>query len=371
MTQVYELARKAEPAFYCNGAIEALSDKPKWTISTNPPKDAASDVRKMPVNLDALTNTGQVFGASPYKPETMDTLPMSVERLAAISGGGLPQNHAYFLESSSDGCVVVDIEPECPPEVAAQLLSMPEALYIEESMSGKGYHIIMPLPPSWGDYPTARIKPALRNKKGWYELLLWHWCTFTRKTVDPPQGIKPAPWDKVFTQLAKECVENAPKINHGNYDVETPEDLDPALRKAEENAQLYSLQRYDVYRRSENAKELEDFDDDHSRFEYSRLTILARMATSQVFRQLVFALDGSLADAWAMGVSPESVFRVAAKCIQTGEILPWRQKHNEVREGMPFLLWRLSTIIDTIDIETIIEDDIDNDRIFYTKKDKK
>ncbi|MFP3802932.1 hypothetical protein, partial [Paraburkholderia sp. SIMBA_027] len=50
-------------------------------------------------------------------------------------------------------------------------------------MSGRGYHLVIPVPTNLHDFPVAVGKRVLREEHGWYELLFEHWVTFTRRPV--------------------------------------------------------------------------------------------------------------------------------------------------------------------------------------------
>src|SRR5690606_30995836 len=67
--------------------------------------------------------------------------------------------------------------------IAEQLLALPETIYSETSMSGHGYHLVTPLPENFRDHKEAVGRKVLRHEKGWYEILLEHWATFTRRPI--------------------------------------------------------------------------------------------------------------------------------------------------------------------------------------------
>lgn len=300
--------RSAIPAFYNNPVIKSLEQTPRWSVS---------DSEKMPINMQELRATGRLWGAHAISEECLFTLPELVEFLPNAA------NNAYYLQSQMDGFAVLDIEKTCPPEVAAELLKLP-GLYAEYSMSGRGYHLVLPLPRNFWDYPIATSKKVLKHEQGWYEILLDHWVTFTRHLLpEEQQYLQPedpeqreadnAAWDAFYATLAQEAVET----HQSDISI-----------NAEKPEIVREKQILDLMTRNLKIKTLEDFGGDYSRYEFSTLGVLYNK-----MRVILVAVQDA---------EPDAVYddNVRAWLLYEGgkRILEYRDKHEEVRNGMPLLL---------------------------------
>jgi hypothetical protein len=289
------------PEFYTNPIISAIADIPRWTVSDN---------EKVPINMRELMTTGRLWGAHEISDECLVTLDDMTSFLPDAA------NNAFYLRAQTDGFLVLDIEKTCPPEVAAEMLKIPN-LYDELSMSGKGYHLILPLPANFWDYPIATGKRVLKEEHGWYEILLDHWVTFTRVPVPadkmPRQDFEPGIWEALYAKLAKGAVE-APTAE---FDLSAER---PNIPRVE--------QILDLMTRRPLEKSLDDFNGDYSRFEFSSLGVLYNR-----MRPILPAI---------IEVEPDAVFDESAKSWLIYEaatrVLPHREKHDEIRNGLPLLL---------------------------------
>src|SRR5207248_8940766 len=122
------------PQFYDNPAIRALASARRWTVSGQIGEDI--EERKAPIDLRELIDHGRVRGAWSIGPACLTDLDELTCALPAAS------NAAFFLQAQTDGLVVIDVEADCPPGIAADLLRQPGILYAELSMSGRGFHLV-------------------------------------------------------------------------------------------------------------------------------------------------------------------------------------------------------------------------------------
>jgi hypothetical protein len=292
--------RSEFPEFYTNPIIGAIADLPRWTVS---------DSDKVPINMRELMSTGRLWGAHEISGECLVTLEDMVSFLPNAS------NNAFYLRAQTDGFLVLDIEKTCPPEIAQELLKLPN-LYAERSMSGKGYHLVLPLPKNFWDYPIATGKKVLQEEHGWYEILLDHWVTFTRNVLPSPElfhDAEPDAWENLYAKLAALAVE-APtaEFDFANERPDIPR-VDQIL---------------DLMTRRPLEKNLEDFNGDDSRFEFSTLGVLYnRMGPILV----------AIKDAEPDAVLDESVKSWLIYEAATRMIVH-REKHDEIRNGLPLLL---------------------------------
>lgn len=326
------------PDFYGNPAIRALASASRWTISGRLGDDADPEskesTRKAPIDVRHLIegcnincrHTGPLRGAW----STDSTCLVTLDELTAA----IPQaaNTAFYLQAQTDGLLVLDIEPDCPPAIAAELLRLPGTLYQELSMSGRGFHLVAPLPKNFHDFPTAASKRVLREANGHYEILLDHWATFTREPV--PQQIidhvagRPAPehfrsYEELYASLAAHARVTA---SGAATDIDTSDEM-PEIPFGREIVEQTLLQAKGQLR------ELADFDNDHSRWEFSVLASLYSWIRTQMRDYSAVGITYSSSDiAWLM-------YAAAA------EVIPARPKHSQRRNGRPFLLDRAAALI--------------------------
>ena len=293
--------RSAFPEFYTNPIVGAIADIPRWTVSDN---------EKVPINMRELMTTGRIWGAHEISEHCLVTL----DELT----GALPTaaNNAFYLRAQTDGVLVLDIEPKCPPEVAQQLLGLPN-LYDELSMSGNGYHLVLPMPANFWEFPIATGKKVLKETHGWYEILLDHWVTFTRNPIPADRRVvrnfEPGAWEKLYADLASLAVETPT----AEFDIAGER---PEIPRREQILELLTRRPLE--------KGIEDFHGDASRFEFSTLGVLFnRLRTILVQVREVepdFAYDESVMS-WLL-------FEAGTA------LLPAREKHQESRNGLPLLL---------------------------------
>lgn len=178
------------PGFYANPAIVSIAYKERWTIS---------DSEKRPVDMGYLTLDPPVvkFAKEKCRPYLV-TLPEVMRDVPDAA------NHAFWLDSTEDGIVVLDVEKTCPDDVKAELLKMPY-IYGETSMSGKGLHLIFPLPHCLFDYNDAALKAVMKERHGWYEILLEHYVTFTRNMIQPADpNADPDSFVRLFESMCRD-----------------------------------------------------------------------------------------------------------------------------------------------------------------------
>lgn len=294
--------RDVFPVFYANPAVQDLAHAERWTVSARLP---GRETRKAPINARALLEQGRISGAYRTDEECLVALDRLTEEIPDAA------NTAFYLNAQVDGYAVLDIEPSCPPEISAELLKIP-SLYAEESMSGRGYHLLLPLPANFWNFPIATSKKVLKEKHGYYEILLEHWVTFTRRDIVTPTP-QPGAWEALYEQLASQAVATASA------------ELDVSLDKPEivREGQILSVMTAKPLEKS-----VEDFHGDHSRFEFSTMGTLynkLRLVLLAVQDAEPNAIYGETEQSWLLYEAARA-------------LLPHRDKHDEERNGMPLLL---------------------------------
>lgn len=331
--------RSAFPSFYENRAIRVLAGICRWTVSGHLGDDNKSR-GKAPIDIRHLIDRGRVRGAFEITSTCLVTLGELTLELPEAA------NHAFYLQSNTDGLMVIDIEPGCPPEIAQNLLALPGILYSETSMSGRGYHLLSRLPKNLHGFPVAAEKRVLREENGHYELLLDHWVTFTRRPVSEyvmqcaqRTDLDAAPFGSIDDLYASLAQNARPTVSVSAIGVHTGEDSPEIRGDAEVVART-------VEGAAQRLKSPEDFDHDLSRYEFSVLGSLHGEMHKHLVR-VGFLRRAEYSDgdrAWLL-------FKAAL------EVLPARPKHDELRNGRPFLLDRAAAMI------ALSADDLASDRI--------
>ena len=310
-SQQIEAVEKRYSTFYNNNFIKFIAENPKWSIS---------DKDKKPVSIPGLKEKlagvlqGPIPGASQYNAGDMTTLDNLLNILPNAS------NHAYQLDCKIDHWICLDIEASCPPKLKKRFLSLPY-LYGEHSLSGKGIHLYMPLPSNWDKYKAYHNMPKLQEKHKWFEFLLAHWVTFTRNALDKPTSKGDGTLDSatVFAYLTKQ-VRPAKHI-----------DVNTITKKPDiPNEKLIQLYLSDYHYQ----KSLGDFYDDESRWEFANAIFLVRSVYDILASRMEFRKTKYTDEQVAYIVYEELKKR-----------LPFREKHDTIRQGMPWLLYTSQTAL--------------------------
>lgn len=323
--------RTAFPQFYENQAIKILGGVSRWTISGQigdpDPVTGEPATNKAPINARALIDEGRVSGAWSPSSQCLVTLDELAEHVP------LAANCAFRARSAADGYLILDIEKTCPPEVSAELLALPGIHYSEVSMSGRGFHLVVDPPSNFTRWPDALTRPTLQEEHGWYEFLLEHYVTFTRRPltqhdVDRAAAVDPATArftsvEDVWTHLASTARPNITSAAAIPVAVEPPE---IAMRDILVAAAVSSA--------SALLKDPQTFNDDLSRWEFSTLSILYRMLRHHIRTHtgLGLAVPSDSDTTWLLFLAAR-------------EVLPHRPKHSELRNGRPYLLDRAAAMV--------------------------
>ncbi|MDX3020089.1 hypothetical protein [Streptomyces acidiscabies] len=327
------------PQFYGNPAIRTLASACRWTISGQIGEEASDDPakppkRKVPIDVRHLLagctpsckHAGPLRGAFALD----ETCLLTLDELTTAMPNAA--NSAFYLQAQTDGLLVLDIEADCPPDVATDLLRLPGILYSERSMSGQGFHLVMPLPKNFYDFPAAAGKRVLREEHGWYELLLDHWSTFTRQPVPDliAAHVNTATSAPAFSSIedlyAQLAVDVSESSGASASAVDTAEDMPdiPYAQVIVEQALASARRQF---------RDPGDFNDDMSRWEFSVLALLYGWLRTQLRAYSALGVEYSAGDtAWLL-------YKAAL------DVIPARPKHSEQRNGRPFLLDRAAALV--------------------------
>lgn len=287
--------------FYNHPFIKSIADNEKWTVSDN---------NKRPIDMFVYKYRHEVTGAIFTDNKSL----VSLSELCNLIPNA--KNNAYFMDSLTDNFVVLDIEPTCPKDIKEKLLLTPY-IYGEISLSGKGYHLIYPIPSCFSKYPIAQKKIVMKEKHGYYEILLQHYVTFTRNML--PSAIGTENFDPIFEELASIQIETKRK----DTDIQELKPDDIPLEKDI----LITLFHLDY------KKTPADFYNDLSKYEYGFIGFLYYHLKKQLdINKYKIHKYSDNEKAWLL-------YTVAK------DKIPKRQKHEEYRNNLPWLLYLASEII--------------------------
>lgn len=306
--------------FLNNPAIKKLANIAKWTIS---------DKNKRPISLHSLFYDCKITGAKFTLPSDMMTLPELIETFCnKFPNENIMSNFAFYLDVIMDDHVILDIEACCKPDILKKMITLPY-LYGERSMSNKGYHLVFPSPENLLQYPNAAQKPALKYGKD-YELLLNHWITFTGRPLvhsSNLNSISTLSLENIYENLAanvKSDFRSAKKLNKNiiQKDISTIPDADQIIEILCKDINMPCITPA-------------QYNNDLSRYEFGYFSIK--------YRQLHGLLRNNMFHKNNHDYTPEEkiliLYNVATKQ------LPYRDKHNTYRNGMPWLLYEASEFV--------------------------
>ena len=304
--------------FAQNPFIRTIAEIPKWTISVQ-----FGDKKKVPANISDLMYNNHLSGGNIADTESTTTLTKIDDFFKAY--GASVRNHCFYVNTVTDGFCVLDIEPECPKELMEKFTHF-AYLYGEISMSGKGRHLIFPVPQELLlKYPAAAKKVAMKGENNWYEILMQHWCTFTANPLPPSDNADPFGFMKLFEELAAKQVDAEIKL----LDIDSLNEVD--LPKADRMLEL--LDEASKYWK----KQPSDYDNDLSRYEYHYMLYLYGKMEHLMHTGVFDGIKYSDSDkAWFLYTTARNV-------------LPYRAKHSETRDGLPWLLYQARAAMSYID----------------------
>lgn len=287
--------------FIDNEVIRRLAVQPYWTVNID---------GKKPLDIVAYDTMKIIRGA---QNESCLTDLSNLFRIV----DAIPQQFVYSLNAARDGFVVLDIEKTCPDDIKDKLLDLP-FLYGDISMSGKGCHLVFPCPPL--DEITIN-KVAMKEEHGYYEILIHHFVTFTNFTMLPRYTAENAPiqFQEIWDELKN------------NQRLATKAELEIDFDSIDLDFPQYSILKDAIIRNFKQRfkKRPEDYGGDMSRYEFAVIGSI-RVSTNLVLDVPIFARKIQLDDKQKIML----VYQIAT------EILPPREKHNEVRDGKPMLLYQ-------------------------------
>jgi len=302
-----------------------LKEIPKWCVSKN----------KVPLDIYALKK-GVEWGASTKRSHSAYG---NYKEAKEISNKfGYPTT--LFINSAEQAIYMIDIEKTCPKEVRQAIMSSLKnnIIYLERSLSDKGFHLMVNMP----------IGTELRTTKykKWYEILTNHHCTFTMNAVDYDVAFDEdvdtnefLTDDEKDVELVNGMVDNMDPIDFYNLignsnNIQTfDSDSIEVYKKAAgtfdgRHADLFGMLCDVIYEKTVDG----DFSSDYSRYEFgyaSKLHYAARRMAQNM-------IDANCNHYYLNMEKDQSIMLVYMVLKQ---MLPERTKHSEYRLGLPWLLY--------------------------------
>lgn len=297
------------PEFYNNPLIQRIKNISKWSVS---------DKNKRPIDMHKLKDYGEIRGAEFTDDRSLMTLTELCDFMPDAT------NHAFYLDALTDGFVILDVEPKCPDEIKQKMLSLPY-LYGEVSMSGKGLHLVFLLPECINDYPAALKKVVFKEENGYYEILLNHYVTFTRRAISPYFNIPDKSNENAFIELFRQMASVQKEVHRNDVYVDKLEPKDIPMQDV--ILDILSHQHY--------KKTVTHFLGDMSEYEYAHIGFLYYNLKMILKLDMIQSKKNEYTDqekAWLLYYAAQ-------------DTIPYRAKHDEQRYGLPWLLYLCQEVI--------------------------
>ena len=304
---------------------ERLLKTEKWCVS----KD------KIPLDIFALKK-GFEWGASDRRSHSSYTT--YKEALEIGKARNLPVT--LFVESASQAIYMIDIEKTCPQKIRqAILMALHDSIiYLERSLSGKGYHLMVSL--------TNGTELRTAKYKKWFEILTNHHCTFTEDVVD-------------FNQAYYDEFDTNEFITDDEKDAEFLEKLSRPITALDfydlvgttRNIKTYESSSMEAYRQAVSTFDGrhadlfgslcdmdylktvdEDFHGDYSSYEFGYCSKL-----HYLLRRLASDMIDADCNHYSIELTKEQSIMLVYMALK--QCIPARQKHSEIRNGLPWLLY--------------------------------
>lgn len=305
---------------------QTVLDAQRWCVSKN----------KIPLDVYALER-GYEWGASDKRSHSS-----YVDHKRAVEIGK-EKNLPVTLYVEPSQCIyVIDVEKTCPAEIRRQiLLSLHDHIvYLERSLSGKGYHLMVSL--------DAPVELRTAKYKKWFEILAGHHCTFTDRQVTFDEAYGDAfseneampPDDERDAELLEKLsrpidpVSFYEAVNGGQPDIRTYESatLD-CYKKAVSNfdgrhADLFGMLCDMIYIKTVD----QDFNGDYSAYEFGYASKM-HYHLQRIRKDMI---DADM-NHYEIPLSAEEAVMLVFMALK--QVLPSRKKHSEFRNGLPWLLF--------------------------------
>lgn len=329
--------------FIQNPLIAKMANDKKWTLSDN---------KKIPIDARSYKNSNTILPAkvtndSSYNPLVTLTELDNDPNLQAV-------NRAYRLQARVNRIIVIDIEPEAPIEMKLNSLGFP-AHFTEQSRNG-GIHLLIQVPESlindsnrymfdnlsvFKEPVPKPVNPNEKQRPAHYEVLFNdHFITFTKKmdTIKPCADFENNPIQRkqledflaMIVELDTERKKQRELMKENRIKMISTSLNETTLENIQ---QFIGIEAMQVEIESLKQKTAEHFGNDNSKYEIS----IANKAARHTIRTLNQAKQTISFRTLANTFDSKSTIFIIYEILK--DVLPYRNKHDEEREHMPWLLY--------------------------------
>lgn len=334
----YQYPIQHKYTFEDNPIIAQIKHDKRWTVS---------DKQKRPIDILLLKETGEIKMAEmdEFKMIPLSDLPFidSIEELDFV-------NRTYRLQAHKNRIICIDVEPYADPELKFSILNSPVG-YAELSENG-GIHALIKVPESFindenrylFDELSVFKEPTLKEngkevRTGRYEVLINdHYTTFTKRIMkdidtepDYTTGENKQWLENFIAHIVKEDQERQKvreqirKIQLEGVENELNDEQKSRVRK------IMTLPAFDEIKEELEIK-LDGKTTDMSEFEM----YMANSATGYTLNIIKRAKTTRTYGKIASRLTEMEIIYIVYYLLQ--DVLPFREKHDEFRQGVPWLL---------------------------------
>ena len=321
--------------FKQNPLIHYLKNDKRWTISTDD---------KIPVDANHfLTHNFDIKPASTLEGDpfvTLDDLD-AVKELDAV-------NRAYHLHARDNHIMMIDVEPSAPQEFIDFACDFP-AHYTEWSKNG-GVHLLIAVPDAlitdenrylFTDLTVLKEDVKDKDREAGYEVIFNnHFITFTKYmfTEKRVADFIHNEQDKqklarFLNQLVVMDKERKALREQLRKDREKLSAIDTSSERYQRIETFVNLEGFKKYKTELETLSAADYQHDVSRYEAS----IASKIGFKVLQLKKYALDSVSFRNIVLQLTEDDL--MYATYVILKDIIPYRDKHNEDRENMPWLLY--------------------------------
>lgn len=313
--------------------IQYIANDKRWTVS---------DTNKRPINAKELLESGNIYGARDESELVtlyeLDNNP----NLQAV-------NRTYRLQARHNNVIMIDVEPEASNELKNQAFYFP-AHYTELSTNG-GVHLLIAVPQDLindeNRYLFEELSvfkepvPKEENRPSYFEVLFNdHYITFTKRAIidkasvdyntNPQAKQQLANFLNNIVQLDKERKEKRELAK--SYQIDMFEES-ISKEKKEQIQKFINIRHLDPVKQRAIERDIGMYNEDLSRYEMAVATGIVGgvLRTSNLARTTITYRD-------MLSTFTEQDYVYASYLIMK-DIIPYRDKHEEYRDGLPWLMY--------------------------------
>lgn len=304
-------------------------------IATEKSFGVSSD-KKVPLNVKPYLTTLNVRDIRPVTSDDLNNHNLATLNEINMCPSFNKTNRAYHMHAASNLIIGFDIEPRCWSNYLAYFARLP-AHYREYSMHN-GIHLLYQLNrqkliPAANDMLAERteykFKDMVNNEPLEYELMLNnHWLTLTRRIFGKQDDLE-TPVPEVIYQLINQEALHWSQNKQQLHDIAIDKQASELAKKITNLADINKLNDL-------KGLTVADFHDDDSLYEHN---IAIRIAGMLYYRLYI---SPKPMDTMYLKCMPRLVSKtdfIWATAILLKQIVPAREKDNELRDGLPWLVY--------------------------------